>query len=158
MTIELTPEQLAALGIEEAEPTPEKVIAAIEALLENLAVSTAKLQEIEEAKSLSEVEALLADYEIPEEGAAVMRDLAKTDREKAKALLGGMRKKGEQTKSPSKYDGPPPPPVHEPGKMSERANKDDARDEAIEKYREENPGTSFQQAWDVLQKTKPELF
>lgn len=183
--IQLTPELAAKLGLatDGEEITSEKFLTALSAALKNagdgdesaqqivvlqdrntelerlLTEATGKLREIEQAKSLSEVEALLADYDLPEESAAALKELANVNRDQFRHLLGGLRKKAAPDKpveEPKVEE--PPGPVHDPKGEDDDAATDDARNAAISEYRAEHPEASFQQAWQYLRRTKPELF
>lgn len=200
--INLTPEQLAALGLSEGEVTSEAFMTALDAILAKAAGGeehgqqitdlTAKLDaaehraaaldakvaelngtlaEIEKAKTMAEVDALLSDYEMPEASAAAMRELAISNRDQATALLGAMPKKAkagdaaaEGEKKPDAAEkkpdaGSPPPPVHEPGNAEMTPEKKASEASAlIAEIRKGGRFPSFEAAREEARRRKPELF
>lgn len=157
--IELTPGQLAALGIAEENPTEERVLEALEAQRTKLSEATVKLQEIEDAKSLAEVEALLADYDLPQESVVIMRDIAKGDRAKAEALLGGMRKKGEVRKAATSHSaGEIPAVVHDFARYASPEQRVEERNKLIAEHVQKFPGSTKKEATEALFRYRPALF
>jgi hypothetical protein len=187
ITITVTPELLAALGVPADQATPESVLAAVNACGEKaksadtitaqLATVTgerdaaaAKLKEIEEAKTMAEVDALLADYDLPEAALPAMRDLAKANREQATALLGAVPKKAakneasaEAAKAKAGGDAgapPPPKPIHDPNAPAELTpeQKSAEAEKLIKAVQKEGRFKDYTAAREEARRREPELF
>lgn len=177
--ITLTPEMLAALGVPADQATPESVLAAItacagaakesETLSAQLAEAQGKLAEIEKAQTIAEVDALLADYALPEASATALRDLYGSNRDQAKALLSGFPKKTAPVPEvkppdvkPAAAQGAPPKPMHDPkGEQTkaptpeEKAKEADALILAIKK---EGKFPTYDAARSEARRRQPDLF
>lgn len=178
----ITPELLAALGVPADQATPESVLAAAKSLSEKSAnadtltaqlagvtaerdAATAKLGEIEQAATMAEVDALLADYELPAEAVQPMRDLAVSNRDQAKALLTAMPKKGAAAAADEKAKPAtenPPPPIHDPAAeakpATDPATKAKDADALIAAVRKEGKFKDYSGAREEARRRQPELF
>lgn len=147
--------------------TAQEKITELEAELATVKTSlqeaTDKLTEIDNAKSMAEIETLLADYELPPETLTAMTDLAKTNRDQAKAILTAMpRKKAavadESTATPVEKKAPAP--LHDPGQQTEKtpAEKTAEADKLIAAIRKEGKFTTYETARDEARRRQPDLF
>ncbi len=129
----------------------------------SLQEATGKLTEIENAKSMAEIETLLADYELPPETLTAMTDLAKTNRDQAKALLTAMpKKKAPEVVAPviPVVAKEAPKPMHNPGQPAEKtpAEKIAEADKLIAAIRKEGKFTTYETARDEARRRQPDLF
>jgi len=160
--------------------TPEEItawvddaIAKFTAMQTDLAAVTAerdeaagKLAEIENAKSMAEIDALLADYELPDDTRAAMVDLAKSNRPQASALLTAMPKKKAPEAAPVDPAKPEvkkeaPAPLHNPGNPAAPLTpeaKAAAAEKLIAEIRKAGRFPAYEAARAEARRQKPELF
>lgn len=157
---------LALLGLDGAADD-----AAIDAAAAELAKAPAKLAEIEKAKTMAEVDELLAEYEMPEESAKAMRELAVSNRDQAKKLLGAMPKKAPKVEAAPEVPAGvkaevakavvPAKPMHDPRAEEVKVSDTDKAAEAdklIATIRKAGKFPTYEAARNEARRQKPDLF